>query len=135
MSDRRRRLLDLTRPLVRRTINRQQLRTAGQPGARAALIRHVGRVSGRPYATPVTPSPTEDGFVIALPYGARADWVRNVVAAGGATLVREGVEHRVVEPKVLPMAGLEHYFVPGDRRVHRWFGVDQVLRATNAAGD
>lgn len=126
-----RRLLgDTMRQVVKRTVNRHQLRTAGRPGARAALIRHTGRTSGRPYATPVTATPTGDGFLIALPYGTRADWVRNVLAAGEATLVRDGVEYAVADPEVVDMATVASRFVPGDRRVHRFFGVDQVLRLT-----
>jgi hypothetical protein len=78
----------------------------------------------------VTPTPTEDGFLIALPYGTRADWVRNVLAAGEATLVRDGVEYTVVEPEVVEMSTVASQFVAGDRRVHRVLGVDQVMRLT-----
>jgi hypothetical protein len=35
-----------------------------------AILRHVGRRSGRSYATPVVAHPVDDGFLIALPYGA-----------------------------------------------------------------
>jgi hypothetical protein len=31
-----------------------------------ALVRHVGRRSGKPYETPIMVEPTADGFVIAL---------------------------------------------------------------------
>jgi len=119
---------DAVRRGLRNTVNRHQLETAGGPGARAALIRHRGRRSGQVYETPVTPTPTEDGFVIALPYGTRADWVRNVLAAGEATVVREGVAHHVDRPEVLPIAAAAQYLVAGDRRVHRLFGVDECLR-------
>ncbi|WP_019874842.1 nitroreductase family deazaflavin-dependent oxidoreductase [Sporichthya polymorpha] len=122
------RLPDILRPLARATVNRHQLRTAGGPGARAALIRHRGRRSGRTYETPVTPTPIDDGFLIALPFGDRADWVRNVLAAGEATLIREGVEHVVRDPEVVPMADVADCFDPGDQRVHRRFGVDLALR-------
>ncbi|GAA0614815.1 hypothetical protein GCM10009547_15850 [Sporichthya brevicatena] len=122
------RLPDVLRPLVRETVNRHQLRTAGRPGARAALIRHRGRRSGRTYETPVTPTLTDDGFLIALPFGDRADWVRNVLAAGEATLVREGVEHAVRDPEVVPMADVADCFDPGDQRAHRRFGVTLALR-------
>lgn len=122
------RIPDILRPIVRATVNRHQLRTAGGPGARAALIRHRGRRSGRMYETPVTPAPSEDGFVIALPFGARADWVRNVLAAGEATLVREGVAYAVREPEVVPMSEVADCFDPGDQRAHRRFGVDLCLR-------
>lgn len=120
----------ILRVLVRETVNRHQRRTAGGPGARAALIRHRGRSSGREYETPVTPTAIPGGFVIALPYGTNADWVRNVLAAGGATLVRDGVEYPVTNPEVVAMRDVADCFVPGDRRAHRLFRVDQALRLT-----
>ena len=46
--------------------------------------------SGRQYETPVGPFAVGDDFVIGLPYGPGADWVRNVLANGSATLVHQG---------------------------------------------
>ena len=39
--------------LGKHAFNKVQLRTAGTPGAYAAIIRHRGRVSGTAYETPV----------------------------------------------------------------------------------
>jgi hypothetical protein len=36
------------------------------------------------------------GFVFALTYGSSADWVRNVMAAGGCEIVRAHTVHRLV---------------------------------------
>jgi deazaflavin-dependent oxidoreductase (nitroreductase family) len=46
------------------------------------VVVHVGRKSGRVYRTPVNVFPAPDGYTVALTYGADAEWVRNVVAAG-----------------------------------------------------
>src|SRR5262245_30274984 len=81
---------DRVRRFNRDVTNRRVLRSAGSPGAQTGVIRHLGRVSGREYRTPVGPFTVGDDFVIALPYGANTDWVRNVLAAGSATLVHEG---------------------------------------------
>ncbi len=51
-----------------------------------AIIRHVGRRSGKPYETPIMVWPLGEGFVIALTYGPEVDWYRNVLAAGGCTV-------------------------------------------------
>ena len=51
-----------------------------------AVIGHVGRHSGKPYETVIWVWPTREGFVIALTYGARVDWYRNMLAAGGGTV-------------------------------------------------
>lgn len=66
------------------------LRIAGSTQSRTSVIRHTGRRSGQTYETPVDIVPTATGLLIALPYGTRADWVRNVMAAGSATILTGG---------------------------------------------
>src|SRR5207344_1891845 len=60
---------DVVRRFNRGVGNPHQMKTAGRPGAYASVIRHVGRTTGRSYETPVVPFATDDGFVVALPYG------------------------------------------------------------------
>ena len=91
----------------RRFVNPAQMKTAGTPGAYAGVIRHVGRRTGRLYETPVGPFPTDDGFVIALPYGTSSDWVKNVLAAGSATLVTEGQTYEVDRPAVVSLGDVD----------------------------
>ena len=114
--------------LQRAVINPRQMRSAGTPGAYAAVIHHRGRVSGQAYETPVGAVATDDGFVIALVYGAKTNWLRNVLAAGSATLVHEGQTCTVDRPEIVPMSAVQGHFAPGDRRGFRWLGVDQALR-------
>lgn len=118
---------DAIRRLNRRVVNPRQLETAGHPGASASVVHHVGRSSGTPYRTPVVAVPTDDGFVIALPYGPRADWVRNVLAAGAATVQHEGQVVSVDEPELVPAATVDPLFPPGTQRTHRLYGVDDFL--------
>lgn len=119
---------DFQRRVNRRVFNPRQMRTAGTPGAYAGIVRHVGRRSGRAYETPVVPLPTDDGFVILLPYGDRPDWVRNVLAAGTATIVHEGEEYPVVEPELLDTADSGHEFSASEQREIRLFGNTRCLR-------
>jgi deazaflavin-dependent oxidoreductase (nitroreductase family) len=51
-----------------------------------AIIRHVGRRSGKPYETTIMVWPMGEGFVIAQTYGPEVDWYRNMLAAGGGTV-------------------------------------------------
>ena len=51
-----------------------------------ALLRHVGRKSGKTYEIPIMVWRVEDGFVIVLTYGPHVDWLRNLQAAGQGTL-------------------------------------------------
>ena len=108
-----------TKPLV--------LKRAGTPGGLASVVRHVGRSSGRDYETPVSAVPTGDGFVVALPYGTNTDWLRNVLASGSATIVHEGVTHRVERPEVVPLADALTLFPPRDQRTLRLFAVTHCL--------
>lgn len=125
-------VLDGIRRMNRRVTNPRQMRTAGQPGAYASVVHHAGRVSGRAHRTPVVAVPAEDGFAIALPYGAGADWVRNVLAAGTATVEHEGRTVPIVRPELVPAAAADPYFPPKERRLHRLYGVEHVLRLDRA---
>lgn len=51
-----------------------------------ALLRHVGRKSGKTYENPIMVWRVEDGFIIALTYGPRVDWLRNLQTAEQGTL-------------------------------------------------
>ena len=116
-----------------RLFNPFQMRTAGTPGAYASVIRHRGRTSGRAYATPVGAVATEDGFVIALPYGSRSNWVRNVLASGAATIVHEGHTYEVDRPELVALAAVATRFSASDQRSQRMFRVDQCLRLRRVA--
>jgi deazaflavin-dependent oxidoreductase (nitroreductase family) len=112
----------------RRFMNPRQMKTAGTPGAYAGVIRHVGRRSGRVYETPVGPFACDDGFVIALPYGTTSDWVKNVLAAGLATLVTEGQTYEVDQPETVPLSDVADVVPKKERRNLRFFHVEQALR-------
>jgi deazaflavin-dependent oxidoreductase (nitroreductase family) len=65
------------------------------------IVWHVGRRSGRIYRTPVNVYRRGGGYVIALMYGAQSQWVRNVVAAGGADIESRGRRLHLVDPEVV----------------------------------
>ena len=104
------------------------LRSAGKEGSSTSVVRHIGRRSGRAYQTPVIAVEDDDSFLIALPYGERTDWLKNVLAKGSATLVTGGRAYEVDEPEVIPMAKATVHFRPKEQRMHRQFGVDSALR-------
>jgi hypothetical protein len=118
--------------LQRAIINPRQMQSAGSPGAYAAVIRHRGRVSGRSLETPVGAVAVDDGFVIALMYGSRANWCQNVLAGGSATIVHEGNTYAVDHPEIIPMQAVQTQFTAGDQRGFRWLRVDQALRVRRA---
>jgi deazaflavin-dependent oxidoreductase (nitroreductase family) len=122
-------VLRAVRRFNRRFVNPRQMKTAGRPGAYAGVIRHVGRRSGRFYETPVGPFATGGGFVIALPYGTSSNWVKNVLAAGAATLVIEGQTYEVEQPQVVSLSDVLDVLPSKERRNLRLFRVEQALRA------
>jgi deazaflavin-dependent oxidoreductase (nitroreductase family) len=65
------------------------------------IITHIGRKSGRRYRTPINVFRNEDRFAIALTYSQHAEWVKNVLAAGGCELETRGVKYRLSSPKVV----------------------------------
>lgn len=115
-----------------RLMNPRQMKTAGQPGAYAAVIRHVGRRSGQRYETPVGVVETDLGLVVALPYGTSPDWLKNVLAAGSAELVYEGETFPVVRPEVVPSGETGAQPSQVDRFLQRLYGVDQSLLLARA---
>jgi deazaflavin-dependent oxidoreductase (nitroreductase family) len=118
-----------------RATKRFVLKSSGTPGGIASVVRHVGRATGRPYETPVQAVATDDGFVIALPYGQNTDWLKNVVANGSATIAHEGSIYRVDRPEIVPMSVAAPHFSPQDRRTHRLFRVDECLVVRRAEPD
>jgi deazaflavin-dependent oxidoreductase (nitroreductase family) len=64
------------------------------------VLSHVGRRSGRVYRTPLNVFRRGDRLIIALTYGSDAQWVRNVLAAGGARIRTRGADHRLVDPEL-----------------------------------
>ncbi len=110
------------------------MRTAGTPGAYAGIVRHRGRVSGRAYETPVGIIATEDGFLVTLPYGTQASWLRNVLAAGEAEFVTEGATYQVDQPELVPMRDVASRFSAADQRLTRVLAIDACLRVRRVDG-
>ena len=69
------------------------------------LLTHVGRKSGKVYRTPVNVFRAPNGFIIALTYSSKSEWVRNVLAAGGCELRTRGKKYQLSTPKVVLRGG------------------------------
>ena len=121
-------VLKAVRQMNRSFWNPRAMRTAGQPGAVASVIQHRGRTSGTPYETPIGPYATDDGFVVALPYGTTPDWLKNVMAAGSAVLIHEGDTIPVGNLEVVSSDIAFAYIPQSEQRSLRAFDVDQFLR-------
>jgi deazaflavin-dependent oxidoreductase (nitroreductase family) len=83
---------------IKKRANRFFLKIAGRRFRFYSILKHVGRRSGRAYATPVAAYPLGDGFVFALLDGDNVDWCHNVLAAGKCTLKTLGREYVLEGP-------------------------------------
>lgn len=119
--------LDLIRRMNRSVTNPRVMRTAGTPATQTSVIEHVGRTSGRTYETPIDIIDSPTGLLVALPYGTRADWLRNVQAAGAATVVRQGRRIDVARPTIVATAEVADLIPKRTMRMLRLFGVGQFL--------
>ncbi len=113
----------MQRDVINPRVLRHGRRRSGSPWA---VVRNVGRRSGRAYETPVGVAAASDGFYILLPYGTGAQWVQNVRAAGDAVLDVEGRAHVVVSPEIVPVD--EMPMSDADRLAARIFGIRHALK-------
>jgi hypothetical protein len=121
------------RPLLRAFSYLQQVRD--QPGyehaCRAKKLLRLSypayRQKVKQYSTPVVADRVQDGFIVALPYGAGVDWLQNVLAAGQATVSANGETHDVTEPKVIDAATALAMLSPSRRRFFERVGAAKYL--------
>jgi deazaflavin-dependent oxidoreductase (nitroreductase family) len=116
------------RKLNRVLTNRGALRAAGTDSSGTAVVVHRGRRSGRTFRTPVHLDRVGNSFVIALAYGDRADWVRNVLANGGAVIELGGQTSITANPVIVPSAVVLDELPPRQQRAITMFGVAKCLR-------
>jgi deazaflavin-dependent oxidoreductase (nitroreductase family) len=93
-----------------------------------AVLRHRGRHSGREYAVPVGLRVSSGSYFIALVFGERTDWVRNVMAAGGCSVRWRGRDIVLTDPTIVPAAEAAFAFPAILRWMMRAVGADQVIR-------
>jgi deazaflavin-dependent oxidoreductase (nitroreductase family) len=91
-----------------------------------AVLTHVGRRSGVSHRSPVNLFRNGDRYVIACTYGPDAQWVRNVVAAGGCQVRTRGHDVELTAPELVHDA--DRALVPAPvRAVLGVVGVDDFV--------
>ena len=121
-----RRIRDVIRQFNKKIYNPLIMKFAGR--RLYAVVHHIGRRSGKPYATPVVAEQTTRGFVIPLPYGPDVDWCRNVFAASHCTIQYRGSTYRVDSPEVVEAKSVLPAFPIGMQLSFRAFGIKQFLQ-------
>jgi deazaflavin-dependent oxidoreductase (nitroreductase family) len=92
------------------------------------ILHHVGRRSGRAYATPLGMRPLGNTFVMPRTFGEDAAWYQNVLAAGGCVVTYRGADYRLVEPEVIDFATAAPAFPRYERLQFRLAGINEYLR-------
>jgi hypothetical protein len=120
------RVLRLARTVQRDLPNPGALRDAGSTGSPWAVLRTPGRVNGTVYDTPVGVQRVGDKLYISDVYGEGTQWLRNVRAAGGATVIHDGNEIEATAPERVPTKQTPRAGV--DRVAISIFGITHALR-------
>jgi deazaflavin-dependent oxidoreductase (nitroreductase family) len=123
---------NVMRPLTK-VLNPLSVKMAGGPGFRmAGRIHHVGRRSGSEFVTPIGVRLRDGEILIPLTFGNQSDWVRNVRAAGGATIEVRGHCYQMGAPEFLnwteARSTVRGYF-PVARVVFKILGIKQFIHA------
>ena len=96
------------------------------------ILTHVGRKSGKVYRTPINVFRGTNGFVIALTYSSKSEWVKNVLATGGCELRTRGKKYQLSAPKVVRDPTRGRFPIPV-RAVLRIVGADEYMELSNSA--
>lgn len=111
--------------LNKHTFNKWEVRKGERP-----VLRHVGRVSGTEYFTPLDAHEVDGGYMFIVMYGADSDWVQNVLASGSARLDIDGKTIELVAPRVESTAEARAHLPstvkgpPGFARVDEYLHMD-----------
>jgi deazaflavin-dependent oxidoreductase (nitroreductase family) len=93
-----------------------------------AVLRHRGRRSGREYEVPVGLRAAPDAYYVALVFGDRTQWVRNVMAAGGCSVRWRGRDIALTDPTIVRADEAAFAFPAVLRWMMRAVGADQLIR-------
>ena len=116
------------RPFVKHFVNpvlRSATRSSRGP---FALLRHVGRRSGKTYEIPIMVFRLEESFVIVLTWGPQTDWLRNLQATGRGSLRWHKQEYVLQKPEFIEEKAVEPVLPPLIKRILRLRGVHEFVK-------
>jgi deazaflavin-dependent oxidoreductase (nitroreductase family) len=121
------------RYVAKHVINRLTIRNAGTARSPFAIIRHVGRRSGKTFETPIMVQKLGEDFVLALTYGPKVDWYRNLQANGQGTLIWHGQSYTIEQLEPLDRStGLAAHPLY-EQAILRLFNVQEFVRVKVSA--
>ena len=123
-------LLDRIRGMNKHITNKILIHIAGKDVGLFAILSHTGRKSGKIYQIPIIVEPVLKGFVIALTYGKKTDWYKNVKAKGACSLRWKRKEYALTNPEFIDQEQALPAFPAVFRVGLRMMGIQYYLRLT-----
>lgn len=124
--------LDMPYPRWLAKINKLVFNPRQVKKGKRPVVVHTGRSSGATHLTPLDAHPTKGGYVLVVRYGPESDWVRNTLAAGGATLRLGGEDHPLTAPRLVAQQEAVEELAPGLEPDADFFKVDHYLLMDHA---
>lgn len=108
--------------------NKLLIHIAGRKFGHFAILSHTGRKSGKLYKTPIIAEPINGGFVIALTYGKKVDWLSNILAKNSCGLYWKEKDYDLNKPEFIDReTGLKAFPSPLNRILKK-AGIEYFLR-------
>lgn len=120
------------RTFVKRFVNPILRNVAHSSLGPFALLRHVGRRSGKQYEIPIWVWRMKDGFMIVLTYGHNTDWLRNLQAADQGSLRWHKREYVFKRPEFIEARTAETALPPFIKFVLRLRGAHEFVKLADA---
>jgi deazaflavin-dependent oxidoreductase (nitroreductase family) len=92
------------------------------------VLHHIGRRTGREYASPVVVRGGDDAVFVPLPFGDGTDWYRNALAAGGLRVTWKGQGRWLANPVIVEREAAAAGFNRIMRALMRFARIRQVVR-------
>lgn len=109
-----------------RSARRNDGNSAETPAVRETAVRRFNKAVSNPKQMETAGEP--GGFLITLPYGSRADWVQNGLAAGQAVITAGGETVNVDRAEILSTAEVADQLPASEQRLLKLFNVEQILQ-------
>ena len=93
--------LDRIRHINKIFTNKLMIHISGKKFGHFVILSHVGRKSGKLYRIPIIAEPSMNGFVIALTYGRKVDWVENILVKGSCSMLWKNHEYSLFNPEFI----------------------------------
>lgn len=120
-------LVNATRKVFGRVVNPVWMWFSQRFDLDTAVVYHIGRKSGREYATPLCMVSTSEGFIVPAACGPNVDWLANLKATPKSKVAYEGVNHSTAA-EVVDLDQAVHY-AGGTPGCPCWtlFGVEELV--------